>query len=336
MHRVKATTTVHVAVLICGRSLAFAEVRSLHGDSNRQIIWEERPPDKCLKESQTAENENRSWWNKGKSYSQTPCYPTWCLLMAVEDCSYGSHCHWKCVCPPRNGKTGWQRKKTKSTMHVSKLLIKHIVWQMDTINGCLLQMLWLSKHWESKNQGGNSIEKSRMGGWVHGGRLGDQGEFVLLLEIMSGEFDAEDECWIKEKSHKEKKSGNVIEIANNLHPSNTGSTWSKNEEEENWVQLMMLFFFGLQWCSSCLLNVRLGCWWQHWALMNCSKKHERLCKTNSPEEQCRFFPSNCGCKNRANKVANDRQMCGRIGKLGEKISAVTSSRNPLTIELEFQ
>jgi hypothetical protein len=45
-----------------------------------------------------------------------------------------------------------------------------------------------------------------MGGWVHGGRLeglgggvlggrlGDQGEFVLLLEIMSGEFDAEDEC----------------------------------------------------------------------------------------------------------------------------------------------
>jgi hypothetical protein len=37
-------------------------------------------------------------------------------------------------------------------------------------------------------------EQSRMGGWVHGGRLGDQGEFVLLLEIMSGEFDAEDEC----------------------------------------------------------------------------------------------------------------------------------------------
>lgn len=260
MHRVKTTTaTVHVAVLICGRSLAFAEVRSLHGDSNREIIWEERPPDKRLKESQTAENENRSWWNKGKSYSQTPCYPTWCLLMAVEDCSYWSHCHWKCVCPPRNGK----------------------------------------------------------------------------IEIMSGEFDAEDECWIKEKGHKEKKSGNVIEITNNLHPSNTGSTWSKNEEEKNWVQLMM-FFFGLQWCSSCLLNVRLGCWWQHWALMYCSKKHERLCKTNSPEEQCRFFPSNCGCKNRADKVANNRQMCGRIGKLGEKISAVTASRNPLTIELELQ
>jgi hypothetical protein len=53
-------------------------------------------------------------------------------------------------------------------------LIKHIVRQMDTINGCLLQMLWLSKHRESKNQGGNSTQESRNNqGWVGGCMGGD-------------------------------------------------------------------------------------------------------------------------------------------------------------------
>ncbi len=42
---------------------------------------------------------------------------------------------------------------------------------------------------QSRNQG--TIKDGWVGAW---GETGDQGEFVLLLEITSGEFDAEDEC----------------------------------------------------------------------------------------------------------------------------------------------
>ncbi len=67
----------------------------------------------------------------------------------------------------------------------------HNQW-LSVANAVTFQALGIQESRGELNQG--IKEQSRIGGWVRGERLGDQGEFVLLLEIMSGEFDAEDEC----------------------------------------------------------------------------------------------------------------------------------------------
>jgi hypothetical protein len=68
-------------------------------------------------------------------------------------------------------------------------------------------------------------------------------------------------------------------------------------------------------------------------LIKSNKKHKIVCKSNRPEEDCWLLPAYCGCKNRAYKVSHNRQMCGRIGNLGE---ASVTSREPLAIDFELQ